>query len=640
MAFGQGVTGQAPANIDSLVAAAKAAARKVTYRPSYRGSIVGNVTFMEMRNQYQSTTSTRWGEQLLTLIRHGRKNYRLQNRFEENRLFKNALNQRFAGVWSVDLSYDDSRQFNRAITTGGLVNDFIKNDRGVTLTLWRQSAAGHALRWDGRTAASTTVGKKTFQTDNARWAAANGGARYQMNVLGRPVHVSARAAHKETWMTTTSLSGRDVFALASFADATFHRLGGSEDSVVTSMVAVMHDSTVVRAGYSEFTGIRRYADQARGALGAQKFNESALLWERERKRTESITAALISHPLKGVKLTGDLIHSINGADYANQDTRFSETTTDRIGASVQYTAPWGTHLSSRFQNGVVNRNLGPKSLGSFREQRRRFDVSGNHSLTPNVGVNLAYSTQLAQSFYKSAENPRDRDQLDQSITASANGAVGQNIDARFSFTFNQTQFINIDASQSSDNRTKERLSVGPNLTFRISPLLVVEQSYSVSVERTTYAAMARQGDNTLDRNLDFSNRFRLTFSERVTGSLEYRLNRHDRGAAVGRNGDVLIPDREDRRDQMFLGVKYRVLPHVSWVTNFDYNRKADRTIGVGSVASKTTAGGIEAGFEGNFKWGTGRTMRVELKKANRFSPFNTARQNDFWVMNTTVEYAF
>jgi hypothetical protein len=98
-------------------------------------------------------------------------------------------------------------------------------------------------------------------------------------------------------------------------------------------------------------------------------------------------------------------------------------------------------------------------------------------------------------------------------------------------------------------------------------------------------------------------------------------------------------NREDRRDRMALGMKYRINPNLAAVVDYDYSQKVDRTVSTG-FGQTTQDGGIVGGIEGRYNWGPGRELRLELKKANRFGSFNTEAQNDYWVMNSEIKYTF
>ena len=636
-ALGQG--GAVPGvNVDSLVAAAMAARPALVYTPTWRAQINGNVSWVEMKNGIDNKVTLRSGLSFVGGIRLNRRLYRLQDRSENQRSLTGTIVHRLSSGWDLRTSYRDSRQANRVIATGGRVTDFFLDTRSIESSARRRGRV-RALRWDAGVAGSVTDGRFTFKSDATQWAMASAGARFDARPFDRPVSVSVRVARRAIREASRSILGVNVFDLSSFDDAPFGDLGGREDSLATVVRMVMRDSTVVTAEYSRFEGVRRYADQARSSLGSQIFEASALTWEREVRRNEAIRFGVTATPLPGVALSADAKHSVNGSDFAHEDTRFSETTTDAIAAEVRYRLPWGMDTSSKIEHELQFRDLGPRSVASFSERRRKFSFSGVQSLTSTMTLNVNYNTQLAQSFYVSPDNPRDRDQLDQSLTANLTGTVWSAMRAAMQFTWNETQFINIDASQSSNNRTKQRFSLGPRITFTLSDRTTVEQLYAVSVEKTEFHVAERRGDDTIDRNVDFTNTVRFRLTDRVSGTFEYSLNLHDRGAAVGPRGDVIRPDRTDRTDRMRMTMRWTMTKHLRLTMDYDYSRKEDRNAG-GRAGRVTIDGGVLGGLEGNFNWGPNRTLRVALKKANRFSPFNTDLQNDFWVANSQVVYEF
>jgi hypothetical protein len=207
-------------------------------------------------------------------------------------------------------------------------------------------------------------------------------------------------------------------------------------------------------------------------------------------------------------------------------------------------------------------------------------------------------------------------------------------------TYTSTDFINIDESQSSNNRRKTRYDFRPGIDFTVNPRFSVRQEYWLGLEFTDYDF--RETDNSLDRTISFRNDFRYQLTEALSTTMTYRLELHDRGSylpIVPGGERFLEKEREDRRDQLLLGARYRINENLSAVIDYDYSEKVDRTIG-STNERVTTDGGIQGGIVGKYNWGPGRELRLELKKANRFGEFNTEAQNDFWIMNSELTYAF
>jgi hypothetical protein len=287
------------------------------------------------------------------------------------------------------------------------------------------------------------------------------------------------------------------------------------------------------------------------------------------------------------------------------------------------------------------RDFGPQSVGSFNEIGKSFAVEGSHQLTERTSLTAGYDTRLSQSFYIDPSNPRDRDQLDNAVTARLTSTLWENkIQTMVPFIWTRTDFVNIDQSQSANNRVKSRYDFRPRVTFTVNPRFAIEQEYWLALEFTDFDY--NETDNSLDRTVAFSNQFRYQLTPDVSTKMVYRLELHDRGSyqPIVPGGERFFErDREDRRDRIELDLRYQMNAHLAAVVDYDYSQKTDRTLSTG--AEQVTAdGGIEGGVEGRYNWGPGRELRLVLKKANRFGPFNTAAQNDYWVANSELVYTF
>lgn len=641
-ARGQGTPGTV--NVDSILAAVQDSVRSagIVHTPVYTGNINGNVTFVQMKNDLRTTTSAGFGSRLMANISLDKKLYRLQDRSEEGKLLGASFNHRFSQAVSFDLGFNERRQFNRAALAGGRLQDFILNDRSINATFLRQENISRSrFRWDGRMGGAVVGGEKTFKNDDTQWGSVNGGAAYTVGVMGSKITVRGRAAHKQTWETSTTKSGVDVFELESFQRTDVEPLGGGEDSLAASVNVRLNDSLYVQAEYTDYVGTRSYADQARGSLGSQQTGSDNLIWEKETRKSRAVNVVFQARPVQGFTLNVNSRHSVVGADYATQNTRFSETTTDEIGADINYASRLGPVFTSRMSRSEQFRDLGPQSVGSFDEVRKSFAIQGTQKLSRRTNLNVGYDTRISQSFYIDKSNPRDRDQLDNAVTARLTSVIWvDKVDVAVPFSWTTSDFVNIDRTQSSNNRRKSRYDFRPRINFKINPKFSISQEYWLSLEFTDFDF--NETDNTLDRNVNFMNEFRYQLTTAISTKMIYRLELHDRGSylpLVPGGERFLEKDREDRRDRMALGMQYRINANLSAVVDYDYSQKVDRTVSTG-FEQVTSDGGIIGGIVGRYNWGPGRDLRLELKKANRFGSFNTEAQNDYWVMNSEIKYTF
>lgn len=638
-----------PLNIDSLIAAAQAGRAQLglSVTPVYVGNVIGNVTFVQMKNGLQTHGQAWGGTNLTGSLRLDKKVYRLQERFEENKNLGLNANHHFGPGTALEAGFSDGRQFSRTVAINGGYQDFILNNTVVSGAINHQQPRGRRLRYDARVGGSAVNGEKTFKTDQTQSASVNGGVAYTRLVMGSIVTVGVRGALRQAWETSRTASGVDVTALRSFQGDEVEPLGALEDSVSASFTAFINDSTRVRVNYMDYQGVRSYADQARGSTGGQIQDESALIWEKETRYHRGIEMNLEAAPFPRVRLKMAAHHRVTGSDYLTQLTRISENTTDAISADLTYRSLWGSDVTVRVERTEQFKYLGPQSVGSFDDVRRRFNVNLRHNFKPTLTFSGSYDTQIAQSFYRNPDNPRDRDQLDNSVNATLSSTPWRPLRVNLSGSYVRTDFVNIDASQSFNNRVKQRYDLRPGFDLKVTDRFNVQQNYGMAWELTEFPF--HPDDDALDRTITFSNTFRFRFTERLDARFDYLLDLHDRGAYIPVEGTpeelrdtaprYFIPTSEDRRDRVAAGMRYQMNPHLAAVLEYDYSQKVDFADGPGNDRI-TTDGGIEGGVVGRYTWGEGRELRFELKKANRFGAFNNELQNDFWIANSELRYTF
>ena len=85
--------------------------------------------------------------------------------------------------------------------------------------------------------------------------------------------------------------------------------------------------------------------------------------------------------------------------------------------------------------------------------------------------------------------------------------------------------MNIDQSQSANNRVKTRYDFRPKITYKVSDEFNIEQEYWLAFEFTDF--QFNETDNSLDRNVNFVNLFRYQMTPRIATSFSYRLELHD-----------------------------------------------------------------------------------------------------------------
>ncbi len=550
----------------------------------------------------------------------------MQDRFEDNRNLAFTYLQTFRPGLAGSFGYSDSRVFNRSIAVGGSFQDFIINDKSLT-------AGGtfnekyEKLRVDMGATSLLSNGERTYKTDQSLAAGASGGVGY--NVVGQRLVVQARGAYRASADQSQSI------------DSLYTGLGGSEDSVVAAIRLAATDSVSVRADYQSYHGEREYLDQAVGSLGGQLSGAQNVLLETETRETRSTILAMNASIWPGIRLKLSTSHDEQLFDYLIQTTRYSRTVGDGVNGTLSYTMPWKTVSTFQFENSATLRDLGPQSIASTRDKRKRVSLSLDHSFTKSFTMGVIASTQLQQSFYVDyADNPRDRDQVDDNVSFHLSSTPFKKISANVSVSYTSTQFINIDSTQSSNNRQRQLYEFRPGFTYYITPQLTLNQTYGLGIEYTKY--VYTQQDNFLDRNITLTNTVDFAPASAIRLYMGYYLILHDTGSYLPSEPggiDLLDISSTDRRDRMVLRAEYTVGKGLTFLGENQYSHflTRDKANGFETV---TTDGQIKVGASGTYKWREDRTLVFHMYRVKRFSPYGSEKEKNYWDMNSEFHYSF
>ena len=180
----------------------------------------------------------------------------------------------------------------------------------------------------------------------------------------------------------------------------------------------------------------------------------------------------------------------------------------------------------------------------------------------------------------------------------------------------------------------------PEFTYTVNPRIEIRQTYGLNIEFTEFDF--NPNDNFLDRNFTFTNNFKTHLTPRLTTDVYYQLRLHDRGSYLAPEPGqerLLDIEQEDRRDQMTISFRYDVTPSLAMLGKTDYSQRREEQPAFGT-STTFTDGGLELGVEGNYQWGNDRRLTLRLIKANRFGQFSSPEQENYWIMDTTLNYAF
>ncbi|MEE9271238.1 MAG: hypothetical protein V3V49_13375 [Candidatus Krumholzibacteria bacterium] len=622
--WGLGSTSEAHAQLDSLSGAVQETRPRYKFKNSYNGSIKGNVSSINMTNQVGSTVLLRNGWVVSTNLRVNETTYRLQDRADNSRNLSFNVTMPLATGLAVNGRVSDSRFFNRLVTFSNDIQDFKNDSQTAAATVTYTRMLPRRVAFTGGTSASVRKSEQTFLEDQSRRGSVHGQLGYN---FGSRVKLKGRGSFSKS-DDSADTGGR-----------TNKGLGVDEDSLVARLDVTLTDDAFFSVDYSQATRSNEFMDLPRGVFQEVQFRDN-LNREVETRTLDDLTLNATTHPLDAVelKLTGQ--HNESVSDFLVAKTRFNRRVTDVLRAEVSYKMGRATNVDARIERREVLNDLGPQSLGSFRDERRGARLTLAHSFTPTFTFNFQTGASISQAFFLDFEiNPRDRDQLDQFMNLKINSKPFPKITASIYLALNQTDFVNIDGSLSQNNRAETTYDFRPELTYTLNDRIQIKQTYGLNLELTEFDF--DENNNFLDRNFIFSNTVRSRLSKALSTELYYQLLLHDRGSylrpAPGEER-LLNIEQEDRRDQMNVSFRYKINSHLTLLGKNEYSRRRDQ-FGAGN-ATVFIDGGLEIGIEGAYRWGTEKNLNVKLRKVNRFGRFNSEEQESYWIMDSSVKYAF
>ncbi|HET6348637.1 MAG TPA: hypothetical protein VFH88_06090 [Candidatus Krumholzibacteria bacterium] len=617
---------QGPATNPAIAAQDTAYAPRYRFSPVYTNKITGDVSAVGMGNDFRTGFTTPWGSIFDFSVSSEDKNYRLQNRLERNKSMKFADQHVFNLFWNGSAAYSDSRVFNRSIASGGGVQDFIINDKLFTLGSTYRRAFGH-LRTDATGSTGAISSERTFKNDQGLQAGMNGGVAYDLTDW-------------MTWKGRGALRGSND--RSETTEARFNNLGSNEDSLATAIHLEAADSISFDASTMSYHGNRNYTDQARGSLGTQNLGVENVFREGEHRSTRNTSLAMRSLIFTRLTIGLNVSHDEQKFDYDVQTTRFSRTVGDLLTGNVSYKLPWRTVTTVRFENSSTLRDYGTQSIASLTDKRKRVAVTASHQFSKTLSVDFNGSTQLQQSFYlKYNENPRDRDQVDNNLNFRLTSTPFKKVGASVNVSYTSTEYINIDATQSSNNRTRELWDLRPGFSYAFNPMLTIVQTYGLSFEYTDYTFNPDQ--NFLDRNITFSNEFQFHPTKSIDVDFEYALHLHDNGSYLPdpvTGVRLLDVASQDRRDRTRIRVDYRATRHIAFFAENLYSQRQTWSPDTPNDRSYSPDGQITVGTQGNYDWGNGRHLRFQVSKVKRFSQFGADAEKDYWDAQSEFSYPF
>lgn len=614
--------GQAPAPADT----ARLGGPRPRLETKYTGGIKGDVNQVSMSNRIGANINLGNGLTSITSLSGDEAEYRIEDRSITNKAFLSNLIYPVMPGLALNGGISDTRSFNRLITSTGLAQDFINNIQKADASAQYGRVLGGGLFLNGATTLSASRAEQTFETNQSEDGATALGVRYG---IGSKFEATARGFLRVASQESES-GGRS-----------FSGLGASEDSVLARARIVVRDSATVRAEYARYTSEKDFLDIPRTSQGGLAISDTVQVTpEVESRDVKNIMIAAESRPMRGLKLTLRAEHSDAATYFAKAQQRTGRDTGDLVSGNVTYSPGAKTVFSFDFDKRETLRWLGPERTGHYNDEDKKIRFSLTQTITGSLRMTAQAGASLAQTFYLDPDQDGDRDQRYVYANVRLTSKMTAKVDATVYVNAAKTDFIRVRASQSANNRQETMLELRPEFTYRITPRVELTQKYGLNIQFADY--VFQENENFLDRIMSFSNVVRARLSTRIGVDFLYTLQLHDKGSYLRpepKAARVLVVNQEERRDEVKVSFRYQISRRFVILGANDYSQRKDL---LSSSPNKGLIknGGVEIGIDGNYEIGAKGALKLAMKRVKRFGRFNAEAQNDYWVMDSSLNYRF
>jgi hypothetical protein len=601
-------------------------AARIRTRTGYVGGVRGDVSRISMNNELTAVLrmARRW--RINGRLGLSESIYRLQDRHDEAKSISTQLTLPLNQHFTVTGSAADRQFFNRAVTFSGGVQNFRNNVQKADTRISYQNVYATGLNVNTWGEVGATNSEQTFMDDLFQEGLVAGDVGYTL--LNDRVSFSGRGFLRRT--------ASEVHA----GQVTYSGLGIGEDSLGTNISVSVTEKASVGAYYHRFAYSNRFMDLPRGVFLEQQFTQD-LVPEHESRTAEILMANAVLNPNGRLRFVFGLERSELTNRFVTAFKRNSDLITDGVRAQIVYDIRANAAARFVIDRSEVLHDLGENSLGTYTDKRQALRAIFNYRPTETLGLQLGLGTTLLQNFYKDYDiNPRDRDQMDQSVDFRITSRPFPKLTAQIGLAARQVDYVNMSSTLSQGNRQEISYDFRPEWTYKITERIDLRQQYGLNIEFTDF--VFTEEENFLDRNFTFANNLKVQLTPRLSTVFDYSLLLHDRGSYLAPSPGaerLLTIEQEDRRERVALRFRYDVNPHLALLGGHDFTTRQATTPGRPAPAP-FEEGGLEVGAEGNYDWTRGRNFRFRLVKVNRFGRFNSPEQQDYWVMDSTLNFHF
>jgi len=287
------------------------------------------------------------------------------------------------------------------------------------------------------------------------------------------------------------------------------------------------------------------------------------------------------------------------------------------------------------------------SRGRQYLQERDLVLIWKRHLFTATRLELQYHEGLTQDIAEGGFNANDKDRLTRDFTSRLERGWADRFRTSMVFSWRQTQDLSIRGASSSNNNAKDSYELAPGFTWKISPLLDLDQSYRLYIQYTDYlyshlAAVTRKDD--YNKRGDLVTKVTCRPSGRLTVTIRYDWNRRFNATkssedAAGRS--LYQRDLEQDISRIDLDLSYAAGPGITLEAG-TYRTRDEKTARGSRSTTRTDSGEMIVGGRVDRKLGRQQRVQVSamVKKVNAFGPSITASSSDYWEADAWLKWTF
>lgn len=455
------------------------------------------------------------------------------------------------------------------------------------------------------------------------------------------VRVKASGGYSENKSPRVSNTGRDQGISASLnfipssalrISATYDGQGRMADSRIDSSGVVLHssrdrtksDRVAINAIYNIIDGVRVTMDASQNKGLRQHPDPKRNAQETEKEDGSSASFKCDFNIFK--KVTWDLgvnLSQSNKRFVLNKDREFSSKEAKMAG-KIKAT-PWKATTINL--NGEYKTGRGEYQTDETGDDvQKSLAVNLSQGLGSKASMSLSALSSLSSIFYDDKEkNPKDRDRLGNSITATLNYRPTENITTGLGWEYSDEKLVYVKAASSASNRTTRKYRASGKYGVNSFLGMKFSQDYDISAIYTDYHFDPSK--NNLIRNSNLRSQVSLPITKRTSLSLTHNYKFQDQGG-YRREGGHKYYSRSSQTEwhSIEVGLQYRIAENVKFSTRSGYVLQRSWSIQEGKKKldyenpRSELAGKVDVSYE------LGANTKMTLKIEQNFQEGKTVNQ--------------